>query len=124
MVEFAARPEAAYVLAIMLAIGAGLAAWRRESRAWITTVLISTVFVIVAATRTDALFLTPVYLVVLAVTALIARTADLADSPLLAGEPTWRKVLLVLFHEARVRESAEAAARAPRSVPPTGPHGP
>jgi FtsH-binding integral membrane protein len=116
--DIAGRPEGAYVLALLLAVAVGLVMSHRTARATVSVVLVSAVFVVGASTRVeDAPFAAPLYVVVAAVTSIVVAAVQLADSPLLVGEPWWRKFLLVMVHEGSVRRAAQVQSRAVPDVP-------
>lgn len=112
IVEFVSSPFGAYVLSFVLAVAVGLVAAERGVRARLVTVLVTIVFIAVASTRvTDAVFAAPLYVTTLAVTAILVTVVELRTSPLLVGEPLWRKVLLVAVHEGTVRAAADLERR-------------
>lgn len=105
--EFVTRPEGAYLLTLALAVAVGLVVRGRSVRAWVSTVLVSAVFLAIALTRVDdAPFAAPLYIVVAATTSVIVAAVQLRGSPLLADEPWWRRFLLVMLHERAVRQAA------------------
>ncbi|RWZ52514.1 hypothetical protein ELQ90_00715 [Labedella phragmitis] len=110
--EFVSSPVGAYVLSFVLAVAMGLVAAERGIRAWLTTVLVTIVFIAVASTRmTDAVFAAPLYVTTIGVTAILVTMVELRASPLLVSEPLWRKVLLVAVREGAVRAAAELDER-------------
>jgi uncharacterized membrane protein len=114
--EFVSTAEGAYVLAVVLGVAVGLVAAMRGARSWLATVLITIVFVAAASTRiSDAPFAGPLYAAPTGVTAILVVVVELRNSPLLAGESWWRKVLLVTVHGGAVRSAADLAERDPQA---------
>jgi hypothetical protein len=118
--EFVSSPQGAYALSAVLGVAVGLVGTMQQSRAWLATVLVTFVFVATASTLwPEAPFATPLFVVTMGVTVILATAVDLRNSPLLVDEPWWRKVILVAAHGSTVRAAAdvEAGEHARQSVP-------
>lgn len=56
----------------------------------------------------DAVWAAPLFVIVIGITSLLSTVQRYSRSPLLVGEPYWRKVLLVFAHGRKVRSAALA----------------
>jgi hypothetical protein len=96
-----------YVMSILVGVGIGLVSDAWSGRVWVGSMLVVAAFVIQISTyRPSAIWAAPLLVLALGVTALVVVTHRYSHSALLAGEPLWRKVLLVFAHGRKVREAA------------------
>ena len=112
-----------YVVSLAIAVGVGLMLDLSSRRAWIGSLLVTGAFVVLGLTVfSGAVWAVPIYVVVVVVAALLSETHRLADSPLLAGEPYWKRVALTASHGRAVREAAKRADALPRNTIVDGAH--
>jgi|GEM_PF-2770483 len=124
LLDFFASELGVYLLALALAVGVSLMLNVESTASWVGTIVITAAFVLVAITQmAPAPGAVPLYVVALSVGGVAAEVRRYSDSPLLVGEPYWRKFLLTLTHRRRIREAAlrEAAASQSTRAPARGP---
>lgn len=99
-----------YLLTFLLALGVGLMSDTASRGTWIGSLLITGVFVVLAATVfSDAPWAAPIYVIAYVIAALMSETRRLARSPLLVSEPYWKKIVLTATHPRKIRAAARTA---------------
>lgn len=112
IIDFATSETGTYLLTTLLAIAAGLIPTRRSIRGWCSVGLITAVFIFVALERgSDAPWAGPIYVLVYAVTTVLAAAHDLKQSDVVGGESYGRRIGLALTGGSRVRAAEAAFAR-------------
>lgn len=96
-----------YVMSVLVGVGIGLVSEARSRRVWVGSMFVVAAYVIqVSLSQPSAMWAAPLLVLALGITALAVVVGRYSNSPLLAGEPYWRKVLLVFAHGRKVRDAA------------------
>lgn len=110
---FFTTPAGASLLALAFGVAAGLIAGERSVASRVALVLVAAAFTATALTLApQSVWVGLTFVFATVVTALVRDLRRYADSPLLAGEPPWRRVFLVATHGARVRRAFELSREA------------
>lgn len=122
LIDFVASGPGVLLMSIMLGVGVGLMTKSDSVASWVGSLLITGVVVLGAATFwSNTPWAAPVYALALGLTSLLGIVRRYSDSPLLDGEPYWRKVALTLVHARAIRRAAlvhrEGRASAAREAP-------
>lgn len=109
MTGFLTSDVAVHVMSMVVGVGVGLVVEAGSRRVWVGSMLVVAVFIgQTAIYQPSAVWAAPLLVVALGVTALIVAAVHYSQSPLLAGEPAWRKVIFMLAHGRKVRAAADA----------------
>lgn len=106
LIEFVTSEPGAYLLSFAFAVGVGLAVNWESLASWIGGLLVTAAFVLIAfAYFAEAPLAVPLYVIVVGVTSVLSNVRRYSASPLLAGEPYWRKVILTFTHQRAIRDA-------------------
>jgi hypothetical protein len=109
MREVLASEVGVYIMSVLVGFGIGLVSEARSRRVWVGSMLVLAAYIVqVSIYQPGAIWAAPLLVLALGITALVVVVGRYSRSPLLAGEPLWRKVLLVFAHGRKVREAASA----------------
>jgi hypothetical protein len=109
MTDFVTSDVGVCLISVAIGVGVGLMAEPRSRRSWIGSLLVTAGYVVLLVALTPStIFAAPLFVVATALTALICDVVRYSQSPLLRGEPGWRKVLLVFVHVRTIRAAADA----------------
>ncbi|MBP2437651.1 hypothetical protein [Microbacterium amylolyticum] len=97
-------------LAVLVGVGVGLAVERGTRRTRVSAIIVGIGFFFLATVvRSDTIWPATLFGGACGLTTLLSAVNRYAESPHLAGEPYWRKVVIMAMHSREVKASARRA---------------
>jgi hypothetical protein len=108
MNDFVTSNAGVCLISVAIGVGVGLMVEPRSRRSWLGSLLVTAVYVVLMmALLSNSVWAVPVFVISMGVTVLVCETVRYSQSPLLVGEPAWRKLFLVFAHGQKVRFAAD-----------------
>lgn len=118
LLDFFATGAGIYLLAISLGVAVSLMLNSRSALSWCGGIIVTLTFSVVAAVQPSPVpVAVPLYAVSVGIGSVVVNTGRYSNSPLLASEPYWKKLLLTMAHPRRIRQAARHATKPSDSAP-------
>lgn len=116
MIDIVRSEPGMYLLTFMVAVGVGFIPTRRTPRGWVAVALITVAVIALAvAVGLEAPWIAPIYVIVYAITGILAEAHELAGSPVVGDESYVRRIVLAVAGGSTLR-AAESAAEHEEAV--------